>query len=137
MFKQYSTIHLHLHYDFVWLITNIAPYFLLQSLRNVLRICQNNCIMFTSGRSRMTSQCNTYRTHIFCFATVIPLFKREKRLLSKRILININWRYVYNKECCKQCRYVMFKGTMTKWPVQKRTQGTTQKLWQHYDATDI
>jgi len=21
-----------------------------------------------------------------------------------------------NKECCKQCRYVMFKGTMTKWP---------------------
>jgi len=22
-----------------------------------------------------------------------------------------------NKECFKQCRYVMFKGTMTKWPV--------------------
>jgi len=21
-----------------------------------------------------------------------------------------------NKECCKQCRYVKFKGTMTKWP---------------------
>ena len=32
-----------------------------------------------------------------------------------------------NKECCKQCRYVMFKGTMTQWPVQKLTQGTTQK----------
>ena len=32
-----------------------------------------------------------------------------------------------NKECCKQCRYVMFKGTMTKWPVQKPAQGTTQK----------
>ena len=32
-----------------------------------------------------------------------------------------------NKECCKQCRYVMFKGTMTKWPVQKLAQGTTQK----------
>jgi len=29
----------------------------------------------------------------------------------------------------------MFKGTMTKWPVQKLTQGTTQK--QHHDATDI
>ena len=42
-----------------------------------------------------------------------------------------------NKECCKQCRYVMFKGTMTKWPVQKLTQGTTQKLLQHHDATDI
>jgi len=42
-----------------------------------------------------------------------------------------------NKECCKQCRYVMFKGTMTKWPVQKLTQGTTQKLLQHYDAIDI
>jgi len=42
-----------------------------------------------------------------------------------------------NKECCKQWRYVMFKGTMTKWPVQKLTQGTTQKLLQHHDATDI
>ena len=42
-----------------------------------------------------------------------------------------------NKECCKQCRYVMFKGTMTNWPVQKLTQGTTQKLLQHHDATDI
>jgi len=30
----------------------------------------------------------------------------------------------------------MFKGTMTKWPVQKRTQGTTPKLLQHHDATD-
>jgi len=29
----------------------------------------------------------------------------------------------------------MFKGTMTKWPVQKVTQETTQK--QHQDATDI
>jgi len=32
---------------------------------------------------------------------------------------------------------VMFKGTMTKWPVQKLAQGTTQKLLQHHDATDI
>ena len=31
----------------------------------------------------------------------------------------------------------MFKGTMTKWPVQKLTQGTTQKLLQHHDGTDI
>ena len=38
----------------------------------------------------------------------------------------------------------MFKGTMTKWPVQKKTderkkltQVTTQKLLQHHDATDI
>jgi len=30
----------------------------------------------------------------------------------------------------------MFKGTMTKWPVRKLTQGTTQKLLQ-YDAIDI
>ena len=28
----------------------------------------------------------------------------------------------------------MFKGTMTKWPVQKLAQGTTQKLLQHHDA---
>jgi len=31
----------------------------------------------------------------------------------------------------------MFKGTMTKWPVQKQAQGMTQKLLQHHDATDI
>jgi len=42
-----------------------------------------------------------------------------------------------NKECCKQCRYVKFKGTMTKWPVQKLTHRTTQKHAQHHDATGI
>jgi len=42
-----------------------------------------------------------------------------------------------NKEYCKQCRYVKFKGTMTKWPVQKLTHRTTQKHVQHHDATDI
>ena len=30
----------------------------------------------------------------------------------------------------------MFKGTMTKWTVQKE-QGTKQKLLQHHDGTDI
>jgi len=28
----------------------------------------------------------------------------------------------------------MFKGTMTKWPVQKLTQWTTQNLLQHHDG---
>ena len=42
-----------------------------------------------------------------------------------------------NKECCKQCRYVKFKGTMTKWPVQKLTHRTTQKHVQLHDATNI
>jgi len=31
----------------------------------------------------------------------------------------------------------MFNGTMTKSPVQKLTQGNTQKLLQHHDATVI
>jgi len=30
----------------------------------------------------------------------------------------------------------MFKGTMTKWPVQELTQGTTQKLLQHHDLSN-
>jgi len=42
-----------------------------------------------------------------------------------------------NKECCKQCRYAKFKGTTTKWPVQKLTHKTTQKRVQHHDAKDI
>jgi len=49
---------------------------------------------------------------------------------------NINWRDV-QIECCKQCRYIKFKGTITKWPVQKLTHRTTQKHVQHHDATDI
>ena len=61
--------------------------------------------------------------------------------LKIRLCVNLIKEYTFkrcsNKECCKQCRYVMFKGTMTKWPVQKLTQGTTQKLLQHQDATDI
>jgi len=30
----------------------------------------------------------------------------------------------------------MFKGTMTKWPVQKTNKGTTQKLLQHHDRAN-
>ena len=33
--------------------------------------------------------------------------------------------------------YVKFKGTMTKWHVQKPTHRTTQKHVEHKDATDI
>ena len=29
-------------------------------------------------------------------------------------------------ECCKQLRHVKFKGTVTKWPVQKHTRITAQ-----------
>jgi len=52
------------------------------------------------------------------------------------VIIKYKLKRCSNKECCKQCKYVMPKGTMTKWPVQKLTQGTTQKLLQHHDATD-
>jgi len=38
---------------------------------------------------------------------------------------------MFKQRMLNQCRYVMFKGAMTKWPVQKLTQGTTQKLLQH------
>ena len=41
------------------------------------------------------------------------------------------------KECCKQCRLVKFKGTMTKWPVQKQTHRTAQKHAEHQENTCI
>jgi len=44
---------------------------------------------------------------------------------------------MFKKECCKQCRYVKFKGIMTKWPVQKPTHKTTPEHVEHQDATDI
>jgi len=31
------------------------------------------------------------------------------------------------KECCKHYRHVKFKGTMTKWPVHRKTHRTIQK----------
>ena len=35
--------------------------------------------------------------------------------------IQIEEMFKQRNQCCKQCRYVKFKGTMTKWPVQKLT----------------
>ena len=35
------------------------------------------------------------------------------------------------KECCKQCRHVKFKSTMTKWPVQKYTHAEQHKNTQN------
>ena len=69
----------------------------------------------------------------------ISHIKRRKTLACGAIAVVTQYKLMRcsNKECCKQCRYVMFKGTMTKWPVQKQTQGTTQKLLQHHHATDI
>jgi len=49
--------------------------------------------------------------------------------------------YLKLKCCCYQCykqyRYVKFKFTMTKWPVQKPAHRTTHKDVEHQDATDI
>ena len=71
-------------------------------------------------------------SHWFDYLSLIILVKRLYTVLCIYKLKRCS-----NKECCKQCRYVMFKGTMTKWPVQKLAQGTTQKLLQHHDATNI
>ena len=40
-------------------------------------------------------------------------------------------------ECCKQCRHVKLKGTMTQWSVHRKKQRTIQKHVEHQDATDI
>ena len=48
-------------------------------------------------------------------------------LTTKYKLLLYKLKICSNKECCKQSRYVKFKGTLTKWPVQKLTHRTTQK----------
>jgi len=80
------------------------------------------------------------------------IFKIHNLLKQKSLVIDLIYRFLSlniklhkqyklkrwsKKDCCKQCRYVKFKGTMTKWPVQKLTHRTTQKRVQHHDATDI
>jgi len=62
--------------------------------------------------------------------------KRWTLFPNQEIHYNINWRDVH-KECCKQSKDFKFKGTVTKWPVQKPTHMTTQKHIKHEDATDI
>jgi len=58
----------------------------------------------------------------------------------KRSIISQSYKYKLkrcsNKECCKQCRYVMFKGTMTKWLVQILTQ-LNPKSCQSYQTRTV
>jgi len=56
----------------------------------------------------------------------------------KNVMFYINWRNVQRKYVVNNVdiKYVKFKGTMTKWPVQKPTHRTTQKHVEHYDVTD-
>jgi len=57
--------------------------------------------------------------------------------LGSLFIIVILIEELFKKECCKQCRHVKFKDTMTKWPIHKQTHRTTQKHAEHEDATDI
>ena len=71
-------------------------------------------------------------TQVWCNFCIFALGFIEKKL-SEQAVVGLEYKLkrCSNKECCKQCRYVMFKGTLTKWPVQKLTQGTTQKEGTH------
>jgi len=71
----------------------------------------------------------------FMFGAVMGGFHSWMRTEAKSVQYNL--KRCSKKECYKQCRYVKFKGYVTKWPVQKPTQGTTQKHVEHHDATDI
>jgi len=51
--------------------------------------------------------------------------------------ININWRDVQRKNVVNYVDMTVFKGTMTKWPVQKQTHRPAQKHTEHRVATDI
>ena len=74
-----------------------------------------------TARNRQNKKTNRHSelTTVGCNQAIKPLYKLKR---------------CPKKECCKQCQYVKYKGTMTKWPVQKPTHITTQK---HQDATDI
>ena len=70
---------------------------------------------------------NYYRKIMLITPSVLPYIV---------VLVTYKLKRCIKKECCKQCRYVKFKGTMTKWPVQNLTHRTTQNTY-HHDATDI
>jgi len=58
-------------------------------------------------------------------------------LVCPQIFLQYKLKRCLKKECCKQCRYVKYKGTMTKWPVQKLTHGTTITHAQQHDANYV
>jgi len=51
--------------------------------------------------------------------------------------IHINWRDVQTKNVANNVDMSCLRAPCQNWPVQKLAQGTTQKLLQHHDATDI
>jgi len=71
-----------------------------------------------------------YKYSVYCFDSWMATIDSYFCLIYK-------FKRCSKKECCKQCRYVKFKGSMTKWPVQKQTHRSTHKHIEHQDATDI
>jgi len=65
------------------------------------------------------------------------MLNESTRMAGPGSVVEYKFKKCSMKECCKQCRYVKFKGTITKWPVHKQTHRTTQKHVEHQDATDI
>ena len=117
-----------LHYSFAWRKIFAGVYF---------SSCKHN-----THTAKPIMRIELFLLFISRKKDILYIYKSKRtNVMSLHCLYSWWWKYKLkrcsNNKCCKQCRYVMFKGTMTKWPVQKLAQGTTQKLLQHHDATDI
>jgi len=106
---------------------------------NVYRICTNKSrfsVLLASLDFTTNSLAPLYVTRVipwFIFLTSCHLFykifhNKFKMLQKSNFLQKYKLKRCSNKECCKQCRYVMFKGTMTKWPVQKLAESFALRL---------
>jgi len=73
---------------------------------------------------------------VFSFKVIFIMSVCVNNYMYFCVLIKIE-EMVKKLERYKQCRYVMFKGTMTKWPVQKLIYRMTQQHVQNHDATYI
>jgi len=101
----------------VWLLPRVYSFFTHSPSYNmVCKASKKNAGMFTDCYN------NGKSNHCWKWHT----FKHQYKLM----------RCSKNK-CCKQCRHVKFKGTMTKLPVQKQTLRTAQTYTEPQDATDI
>ena len=125
MFNHRCSIYIYIGYSkktfnkynvfFKWHLSKLIQFYLSSLLMSILNSQNKNLVHCTSDcpESKLGYQCT--RDCGQCPDNSIC----DKDFGCGRISIIYIEEVI--KECCKQCRHVKFKGTPTKWPVQKQT----------------
>jgi len=87
-------------------------------------VTKNICNIYIYNHDLCSLEWTIYKIYIYGYQYILYWWRYAVEViiclifLSLQRLVQYKLKRCSNKECCKQCRYVMFKGTVTKWPVQ-------------------